>query len=251
MCTIIFSWKNHKDYDLVLASNRDEFYNRPTAPAHFWDADKSIFAGRDLTARGTWIGINKNKRFAALTNYRDLDKINPKAPSRGQLASDFISGSISPEKYLTQLKNENKKYNPFNLLVGDQNELWYYNNINNTIQALKPGLYGLSNGLLDDPWPKVIDGKKSFKKILNDPILNSSEMLSVLENKQTASDDTLPATGVPYETEKALSALFITINDNYGTRSSTVILSKNDQTTYLEKTHSHTGQDEKIIRELF
>lgn len=251
MCTIIFSWKNHKNHDLILASNRDEFYNRPTEPAHFWDNDQKIFAGRDMTAGGTWIGISKKKRFAALTNYRDLDKISPSAPSRGQLTSDYILGSMSPKEYLIQLKNNDSIYNPFNLLAGDQNELWYYNNIDQSTTQLQPGLYGLSNGLLDDAWPKVIEGKKTFEPVFDQEVIDAKEVLHLLENEALAPDEALPTTGVPYDVEKRLSALFIKLNGNYGTRSSTVILSNSKETTYIEKTHPHEGQPEKLTQNRF
>lgn len=251
MCTIIFSWKKHEHYDLILASNRDEFYARPTKPAHFWDDEESIFAGRDLTAGGTWIGTNKNNRFAALTNYRDLDKINSNAPSRGQLTSDYILGSLSPKEYLNQIKANNKTYNPFNLLIGDGDELWYYNNIDQSIKQLKPGIYGLSNGLLDTPWPKVVNGKKVFAKVFNENVIDIKAVFSLLENKELAPDEQLPKTGVPYEKEKSLSALYIELDNIYGTRSSTIILSKKNQTTYIEKTHALIGQTEKVVKVTF
>ncbi|MGL1888849.1 MAG: NRDE family protein [Reichenbachiella sp.] len=249
MCTIIFSWKNNPKYDLLVAANRDEFHNRPAAPAHLWTGDHPFFAGKDLTAGGTWIGVSASKRFAALTNYRDLDSVDTKAPSRGQLTSDFLSNDDNPEDYLKSIRDSNKKYNLFNLLVGNEDELWYYNNINNEITLLAPGTYGLSNGLINDPWPKVVNGKNNFSKEFENPD-NHEGIFAQLEDKTLAPDEQLPKTGIPYGMEKALSALFIDVV-NYGTRCSTIIKSNALETTLIEKTHQLPNQEEGIKQHTF
>ena len=156
MCLIFFSLKNHPTYKLVIAANRDEFYQRKTEPASFWKDHPTILGGRDLEANGTWMAMNKEGKISLVTNYRDLSNINPKAPSRGQLVSDFLLNGISAEKYLAQVEKNGKAYNGFNLVVGSSDKLVYYSNYKNGVEEIPPGLHGLSNHLLNTPWPKVL-----------------------------------------------------------------------------------------------
>ncbi|PIB36391.1 hypothetical protein BFP72_13790 [Reichenbachiella sp. 5M10] len=246
MCTILFSWKQHSNYSLIVAANRDEFHSRPTEPAHFWTEYPDLLAGKDLTAGGTWMGIHRKGRFAALTNYRDIDRTNPHAPSRGKLTLDFLIGESSPKAYLNELIEKEIEYNPFNLLVADQDSLWYYSNISGQPQALAPGLYGLSNGLLNDPWPKVRHGKLELQKWVTNQQEDPKQLLSILQNKDLAPDDELPKTGVPYGMEKALSALHIDL-DSYGTRCSTALLQNEQESVFVEKTYAIRGQKEQIV----
>ncbi|MCV9387580.1 NRDE family protein [Reichenbachiella ulvae] len=248
MCTIIFSWQNHSDYSLILAANRDEFYKRPTQPAHWWPESPNIFGGKDLIAGGTWMGVNKNGRFAALTNYRNLDLIDDKAPSRGRVTMDFLEGTMSPGQYLSDLHQSEISYNPYNLLVGDRNSLYYYSNIQKEITELEPGIYGLSNGLLDDPWPKVVQGKAIFETQLKKEDVELNQLMYFLTDKTEAPDDQLPNTGVPYKMEKGLSALFIEMI-NYGTRCSTGILINDQQIKFNEITYPVGDQKEQVVEE--
>src|SRR5687768_2185067 len=169
MCLIFISLKNHANYKLIVAANRDEFYNRKTAPAEYWKDNPEILGGRDLEAGGTWLGMTKTGRLSMITNYRDPKNINPKAPSRGQLVSDYLASRLSPELYLKSLEPKDKVYNGYNLIVGTPDEMWYHSNYQEGIQELKNGLYGLSNHFLETPWPKVEAGKKRMKEILRKP----------------------------------------------------------------------------------
>ncbi|MEO9966462.1 MAG: NRDE family protein [Reichenbachiella sp.] len=246
MCLILFSWKSHPDYDLILTANRDEFYNRPALPAHRWPEHLELIAGKDLTGGGTWMGITAQGRMAALTNYRDPENINPTAPSRGALTKDFLTSQVSPESYLEALRSEKKAYNGFNLLVGDNKSLWYYNNINHEVSELAPGVYGLSNALLNNSWPKVDEGRKAIHQLQSMSELSTQELLNVVQNKALAPDKTLPATGVPLEWERALSAMHITM-DGYGTRCSTAILKSQEKIHFSEWTHPLVGQKEDQV----
>lgn len=246
MCLILFAWKKHPQYDLVLAANRDEFYNRPTQVAQAWPAHPDMIAGKDLTAGGTWMGITRSGRFAALTNYRDPQNINPKAPSRGQLTKDFLLSDSSPAAYLQKVKSNDMSYNGFNLLVGDQDSLWYYNNVNHKITPLAPGVYGLSNALLNDAWPKVIQGQERLAQILSSESLSTASLLNLVLDQTIAPDSQLPHTGVPLEWERALSAMYIATPD-YGTRCSTALLKSKTKTYYAERSHAHQGQKEDQV----
>lgn len=246
MCLILFAWKKHTKYDLILTANRDEFYKRPTQTAHQWNEHTEVLAGKDLTAGGTWMGVTKSGKFAALTNYRDVTHMAEKAPSRGDLTKDYLTQDIAPEAYLEKLKSARIPYNGYNLLVGDQDSLWYHNNLNHQITALSPGIYGLSNALLNDPWPKVEAGKQRLRQLIQQDQPTPEDLLNIVKDKTVAPDDQLPSTGVPLDWERALSAMFITM-ENYGTRCSTAVLKKERHTTFSEKTHPHLGQKEDQV----
>ena len=168
MCLIFFSLNQHPTYKLILAGNRDEFYGRKTAPANFWSQHPAIVGGCDLEAIqpdgtcGTWMGLSKTGKLGFITNFRDPKNINPKAPSRGQLVSDFLIGNQEAEPYMRDIQTRASQYNGFNLVVGDTNKLYYLSNYQNEIKKLTSGFYGLSNHLLDTPWPKVAKGKSAI-----------------------------------------------------------------------------------------
>lgn len=237
MCLILFSYENHPQYRLILAANRDEFYERPTAPLAAWDTASEIFAGRDLRGQGTWLGITRSGRFAAITNYRDPASVLKDAPSRGLLISNFLKGDEPAESYLTGLEKLAAKYNGYNILAGDPSGLWYYSNRGHGINKLLPGLYGLSNHLLDTQWPKIDKGKSGLEKLLaTGKEIHTDSVFDLLADRTIAPDHRLPHTGVDLEWERALSALFIT-SENYGTRSSSIILNKRTgEVTFLERT---------------
>jgi len=227
----------HPDYPLVLAANRDEYYDRPTSPLGYWDDTPDILAGRDLKNRGTWLGLTRTGRIAAITNFREQALGNKNAPSRGLLVSNFSVGKESPKRYLEHVKTIGHKYNGFNLIVGDGDGFFYYSNRQNSIRQISSGLYGLSNRLLDTPWPKVKRGKAAFEALISSHAkINSEDIFSILEDKTCPPDDQLPNTGFDLEWERILSPIFIT-SALYGTRSSSIILmERSGKTTFWERT---------------
>jgi len=237
MCLILFAYRTHPRYRLVLAANRDEFHARPTAPMAFWDDAPAVLAGRDLAAGGTWFGVDRQGRFAAVTNYRDPQQVKPDAPSRGALVSDYLTGAESAWDYLQRLAPHGGEYNGFNLLVGDAAGLFYYSNRGTAPMALKPGVYGLSNHLLNTPWPKVEHGRHGLAALLTtevEPTLD--DLLTLLTDRTPAADQDLPNTGVSFDWEKLLSPLFIE-SPTYGSRSSTIFFMESDGTCRIaEKT---------------
>jgi len=241
MCLILLALQQHSSYRLILAANRDEYYDRPSAPPTFWSEAPDLLAGKDLQSGGTWLGITKKGRIAAITNYRDPASTKRNAPSRGWLVRDFLLGKDGTEEYLIKVRQEARKYNGFNLVVGVRDELYWYSNRTDEIVRLSRGLHGISNRLLDTPWPKVIRSKQGISEILdrNDEI--SPEILfDPLQDRTQAPDEILPDTGVGTEWERVLSPVFI-VSPTYGTRSSTLIfIDKKDQVTFIDRTfNSH------------
>ncbi|RJQ76837.1 MAG: NRDE family protein [Desulfobacteraceae bacterium] len=228
MCLILFAYQVHPRYRLVLGANRDEFYARPTAPLEFWRDHPEVLAGRDLQQKGTWMGITRGGRLAALTNFRDPRALKTSALSRGQLVADFLSGHAPPMDYMQAIAATADRYNGFNLIVGDANDLLYFSSHGKVIRALGPGIYGLSNHLLDTPWPKIETGKQRLRGCINSAQKITPEaILELLQDQTLASDDRLPATGVDLAWERVLSPIFITSPD-YGTRSSSVLMIASD-----------------------
>jgi uncharacterized protein with NRDE domain len=237
MCLIVLAVKQHPSYKLILAANRDEYYDRPSAGPAFWEDAPQVLAGRDLKGGGTWLGITRNGRIAAVTNYRDPASVRTDAPSRGWLVRDYLLSGDDPASYLERVRQDGTEYNGFNLIVGDKEDLFWYSNRGQGILPLSSGLYGISNRLLDTPWPKVIRSKERLAGLLADHENSSSERLfELLGDRSTAPDDVLPDTGMGLEWERILSPVFIT-SPTYGTRSSTLILlDGNDRVTFMDRT---------------
>ncbi len=241
MCLIVFSWKQHPDYQLIVAANRDEFYARPTLQAHIWETNPLLIAGKDLQAQGTWIGITTSQRFAALTNYRDLANLKAEAPSRGELTTNFLLGQDSPKEYLEKLQTSAKSYNGFNLLVGTVEELYYFSNYENKIRKLEAGLYGLSNHLLDTDWFKVKRAKEKFAKTIQTKF-TADDLFQTMQDPTEAQHDQIQQTGLSQEKEKMLSSMFIQ-SPQYGTCCSTVILNSNQEINFWERNHNPLVND--------
>lgn len=234
MCLIVFSWKLSAAYPFLLAANRDEFYDRPALPAYFRSA--GWLGGQDLAAGGTWMGMHRNGRFAALTNYRSPAEFRPAAASRGSIVADFLAQDTAPELFMEQLSSQKGQYNGFNLLAGTADELWYFSSVSGQMGQLSPGLYGLSNHLLDTPWPKVVQAKNGLQNLMSENNLTKQSLLDLMQSREMAADEDLPATGVPYEWEKALSAICIA-TEKYGTRCSTALMRHADGTvSFAERT---------------
>ena len=223
MCLILFAVDAHPRYSLVLAANRDEFYERPTAAAHWWENAPDLLAGRDLRGGGSWMGVTRGGRWAAVTNYRDLPSVRADAPSRGALVSDYLRGDLPPEQYLRALERRAGDYNGFNLLVGDSGGVWWLSNHAVGPIRVEPGIHGLSNHLLDTPWPKVERGTQQLRTALAEAEPDTDGFLGLLLDRTLAADHNLPDTGVGRDLERALSAAFI-LTPDYGTRSSTALL---------------------------
>lgn len=223
MCLIFISLHQHPKYKLIVAANRDEFYQRKTEAAHWWKDHPHILGGRDLEAQGTWMGITRSGKVSMITNYRDPQHINPQAPSRGQLVSDFLAGREGALPYLHQVEKSAHLYNGFNLITGNVNELFYLSNYKKGIDRIADGFHGLSNHLLNTPWPKVERGKEKLRTILEQPSIIIDSLFEAMYDEQIAVDNQLPATGLPLERERALSSMFIK-TPNYGSRCSTVIM---------------------------
>ncbi len=238
MCLIFLSLNHHPHYKLIVAANRDEFYERKTSPAGYWQDHPEILGGRDLEAMGTWMAMTRAGKISLITNYRDPKNIDPQAPSRGKLVSDYLIDPIDPKDYLESIEPHGKDYNGFNLLVGNQDELFYFSNYRQGILKIENGFYGLSNHLLETPWPKVVRGKRKLEPLLREKNIDPEILLDALYDDQPAKADQLPDTGVGQEREFALSSMFIKMN-NYGTRCSTVVLiDQSNEVTYSERVYN-------------
>ena len=225
MCLILIAWRADPDHPCVVAANRDEFHARPAAVAEWWPDRPRILAGRDLEAGGTWLGITRSGRFAALTNYRDPERRAQKRdvtpPSRGALVTSVLESNASVAEGLAHLREVGANYNGFNLIFSDGERLGIYESVPGTGRELGPGIYGLSNHLLDTPWPKVQYAKSRMEQALLD-MADTAPLLALLRDDRPAPDDQLPRTGVGLEWERLLSSAFIRAPD-YGTRCSTII----------------------------
>lgn len=237
MCLVNFQFQVHPNYPLIVVANRDEFYERPTAPAHFWEDYPDILAGRDLLQMGTWLGVSMAGRFAALTNFRD-PRLKPGQLSRGDIVRDFLAGIEEPREFIAGLKQKREHYGGYNIVIGDSRKLFHYNNILDEMNEVSPGTHSLSNHTLNTPWPKVEKGKQSLADYLLLDKVEVGPLFELLKDESVSQDDELPDTGVGLELERSLSPLFIKM-PNYGTRSSTVLLMDNDQqVTFAERTYS-------------
>ena len=221
MCLILLAWRVHPEFPCVLAANRDEFHDRATAPADWWSDEAGILAGRDLYAGGTWLGVTRRGRFAALTNFRDGGARRATAPSRGMLVSELLESGRSVPESLSYLESAGPEYNPFNILISDGRRVGIYESVLGEGRELGPGVFGLSNHLLDTPWPKVQNAKTALTAALADP-RDAAAVLHLLRDDRPASDGDLPRTGATLEWERLLSSAFVRAPD-YGTRCSTLL----------------------------
>ena len=256
MCLLALAFHQRTNTPLIVCSNRDEFYRRPTLPLHWWQ-DMPVLAGRDQEAGGTWLGLSKNGRFAAVTNFRELSNPGfrePRPLSRGNLVTDFLCSQQPAKAWAESVMPALDLYGGFNLLFYDGNELFYLNNYNHQLRSLPPGVYALSNHLLDSPWPKVDYARSQLSAILNQPDSSCrdhrllAELLGLLSRQKAYSEHLLPDTGVPADWEKLLSSPFI-VADDYGTRAATaVVMSATGTTNMAELTYSSgVAEFEKVI----
>jgi uncharacterized protein with NRDE domain len=229
MCLIVFAWRVVPGAPLIAAANRDEYYDRPAAAAGAWPENPKIYAGRDLKGGGSWMGITQEgphgPKFAALTNIRGPQERRTDAPSRGALVADYLSGELDPQDYIARIAEGSSAYNGFNLVLGDRERLFWFSNRGmddeRNGKELAPGIYGISNSLLDAPWPKVVRTKAQFASLLCQGAPEDA-YFEMLADTTRAPDLRLPDTGIELDLERVLSAVCIE-TAGYGTRTSTVV----------------------------
>ncbi|MDY0250239.1 MAG: NRDE family protein [Pseudomonas sp.] len=238
MCLIVFAWQPNSRQPLLLLANRDEMHARPSAPLAQWSDQPSVYAGRDLEAGGTWLGISEQGRFAALTNIRDMS-LPLGRQSRGALVSDYLTAQETPQAYLQQVATQVSQYSGFNLLVGDLQSIWYLSSTQPRPMRLVPGVYGLCNGSLDTPWPKLVRARSLFSERLQ---ASDQSLFELMQDQQRAADDQLPDTGVGLPMERMLSSLFIH-GETYGTRATSLLRRFEDGTVSLaERSYTANGR---------
>lgn len=242
MCLIAFALDCHPRYSLVLAANRDEYRERETEPARYWEDVPHLLAGRDRLAGGTWLGVTTGGRLAAITNYRDMRQQTADPPSRGTLVADYLrDDTLTPERLQARLATSAARYNGFNLLFGSLHELHYCTNRGGSSGPVAAGVHALSNHLLDTHWPKAVIARERLTELLRQPELTPAGLLAILADTEPFSDELLPDTGIGLDRERFLSPLFIT-GSFYGTRTTTVILAERDGTvTFCEQGHDRPG----------
>lgn len=236
MCLVLLAFQCHPRHRLIVAANRDELFARPAVPLHVWPGSAGVAGGMDLVGGGTWMAASRSGRFAAVTNYRDprdLRPTQPGEPSRGALVRGFVEGEAAPADYLASLAPTMHRHRGFNLLVGDRESLFWLSNRKGDIVRVEPGYHGLSNHLLDTPWPKVKEGVAAFREVVeasDDP--DEEALFRVLADTRAPPDAELPDTGVGIEIERVLGSRFIR-TPTYGTRCSTLMFAARDGTTTL------------------
>lgn len=243
MCLILFAHQAHRNYPLILAANRDEAYARPAAPAAFWDDHPHIYGGRDLEKGGTWLGLALSGRIAAVTNYRNRTGGRSAPLSRGALVSGFLANEADSVAYLERVKAQGEQYKGFILIAGDLEALYWVSNRGPGVEKIPPGVHGLSNHLLNTPWPKLKRSKQAMEALLGAGEAElAARLFEILADRSEAPDHELPDTGVGLQRERALSPIFIS-GDGHGTRASTVILVDNDrEALFIERSFGAGGR---------
>jgi uncharacterized protein with NRDE domain len=245
VCLLMVAVGQHPDWPLVLAANRDEFHRRPTAHAAFWGDAPHVLAGRDLEGGGTWMGVTRSGHVAALTNYRDPARMRRDAPSRGMLVGDYLRNPPGDADQVERLQQTAAEHNGYNLLFGRVDSLLVFSNVDGRIHSLGPGIHGLSNHLLNSPWPKVERARQGIDEVLTDPGDDPVDrLMALLADRTPAPDASLPDTGVGLAAERALSPIFLQIPAmGYGTRSSTVVLVDGRRNlTFVEERFDDAGR---------
>lgn len=235
MCLIAFAWRAHPRYDLVVAANRDEFHARPTEAARPWPDAPHVLAGRDRSAGGTWCGVARDGRFAAVTNVREPDPPQPGQRSRGALVADYLTGGHSAAEYCDAVYPMRHDFGAFNLLVGDREALFYLGNRDERgVMAVPPGVHAISNGVFGDVWPKTRRAGAALHEILSREAVDPDDLLALLADETPAAEGELPDTGVGSALERQLSPIFIR-GRQYGTRAATAILRERQRLRFVER----------------
>ncbi len=244
MCLILFAFQAHRDYPLVVAANRDEAYARPASPAAFWRDHPHVYGGRDLEMGGAWMGITTAGRFAAVTNFRDGYPKGIAPHSRGELVGNFLSSTATGHSYTSSVAADGDDYAGYSFIAGNMSALWFSSNRGSVVTHITPGIHGLSNHLLDTPWPKVTQGRQELESHLNGDASTLTERLyAMLADRTAAAPDALPDTGMGALREKQLAPKFIAVDDRYGTRASTVVVvDREGNVTYAERSFGAHGK---------
>lgn len=251
MCLISLAWRAHPRYELILAANRDEFHRRPAQPAGFWPEAPQLLAGRDLTQGGTWCGVTRDGRVAAVTNYRDPSMAEAGKRSRGHLVRDYLLGGEGAELSAAQVERRKPVYSEFNLMLGDAQGLWYVGSRAMGPQRIEAGVHGISNGPFDMAWPKVRHARDGLSRLVAEDAVTPEALFELLSSRRYAPDAELPDTGVGLQLERFLSATFI-CSENYGTRASTVILiTRAGELRFVERRFDATGECTGVTDECF
>ncbi len=237
MCLAILAIDALPDWPLIVVANRDEYHDRAAAPLQPWQQYPNLLAGQDLQAGGTWLGVTNSGRFSLLTNYRDPQQRRLQAPSRGRLVEDFLKAELPADTYLQTIEPKADEYNGFNLIVADGESLYYSGNQAKPFkQSLTAGVYGLSNALLDTPWPKTHRTRQAITTLLAESFAPDAEQLAALMQDRTAvPDDLLPDTGMGLARERILATPFI-VSPDYGTRCTTVVMRHRNGNQWVQET---------------
>ena len=249
MCLIVFAWKSHPSYRLVLAANRDEYHARPAREAGWWPDHQNVLAGRDLQAGGTWLAVSRDGLFATVTNYRELQRSAGRLRSRGEIVSKFVTGRSDPHNFALSLDGE--QYAGFSLLAADRDQLVYSSNGGDKTVVLEPGVYGLSNASLDTPWFKLVRSRRALQQLIDTDSVSESSLLRILADRQTAPVDQVDSSILPFALAQTLSAPFI-VSPEYGTRCSTTLLwSNTDEVEFCERRFDARGKPAGTARHRF
>ena len=235
MCLIVFAWAPDSAQPLLMLANRDEMHARATAPLAQWSDYPQIYAGRDLLAGGSWLGVAPQSRFAALTNIRALEGMLPR--SRGELVSNYLAGHEPPAAYMHRVAQQAAQFNGFNLLVGDSRQLWFLNSKSDRPQLLSAGIYALSNASLDTPWPKLVRIRSHFSQNLNSA---DDELFNLMRDRERPAEECLPETGVGLVLERMLSSIFIQ-GEHYGTRATSLLRITDTGLSLKEQSYEPSG----------
>lgn len=245
MCLLVLAWRAHPRFRLIVAANRDEYHARPTAPMAVWKEAPNILAGRDLSAQGTWLAVDRQRRFGIVTNFRDVQAKRPDAPSRGGLIPDWLQQGVAPAAFLGQIEPNAQRYAGFNLLLNDADSLHYASNrAPRFSRALEPGVYGLSNLLLDTPWPKLTRVRGEFTQWLAEQAATApmavpdeahERLFAMLaDRRRSLPDAPARARALPAEWVEVLSSPFV-VHPLFGTRCSTLVMIGYDGSLWVQE----------------
>lgn len=244
MCLITFHIAQHPTYKLVLAANRDEAYDRPTKSAQFWETYPGLLAGKDLEANGTWLGITRDGKLAAITNCHDgefFEAATPPKKSRGKIVMDYLTSNQTPEQYLEILKQNKMEYQPFNILLGTVDNLYHFNSRDQNSSQLPAGIHSVSNAALNTPWSKVVNTKRQLEQFSQEGKLYTEQLMQMMMDSTPAPDEELPNVPLPLEMRRKTSATFIQ-SETFGTRCTTILLVDwNNQVTFTERNYRSDG----------